>query len=377
MTATMPALTTRNANLEDLVDLLRAQRARQIDLVLPASHIHAQHGQLILPFDAPLLTPDGVSQSGMFRPTAVCDDGLAEKLKIPRTYLRRLREERLALYDANLNGWLADDPRRFLIRTLRGEDGNGVARALLSDSYRIIDNLDVLTSILDGIRTAEVPVNIAGCDLTERRMYVRIACEQIAVHAPRLMSGYRSPFTGAEGTANPLVFAGFVVSNSETGCGAFSVTPRLIFSVCDNGATFTADALRNVHLGGRLDEGQIQWSHDTQRKNLELIAAKTRDAVTTFLSRSYVEAKITEMEQQAGALATHAPATIERVAKKLAYSQETQDEILAHFIRGGQLTAGGVMHAVTSVAQTLPNPDARYAMEADALQALQLAAAGV
>ena len=38
----------------------------------------------------------------------------------------------------------------------------------------------------------------------------------------------------------------------------------------------------------------------------------------------------------------------------------------AHFIRGGQLTAGGVMQAVTSVAQTLDDADAAHEMEASA-----------
>ena len=48
---------------------------------------------------------------------------------------------------------------------------------------------------------------------------------------------------------------------------------------------------------------------------------------------------------------------------------------LAHFIRGGDITAGGVMHAVTSVAQTLPDADAAHDMESAALRALEVAAA--
>jgi len=47
---------------------------------------------------------------------------------------------------------------------------------------------------------------------------------------------------------------------------------------------------------------------------------------------------------------------------------------LAHFIRGGDLTAGGVMHAVTSTAQTLTDADAAHDMEAQALPTLEAAA---
>jgi len=66
-------------------------------------------------------------------------------LGIPAGYLRRMREQQPALLDANINTWLSEAPqRRFLVRTLRGEDGGpGIARAFLSDSYRIVDNLDV------------------------------------------------------------------------------------------------------------------------------------------------------------------------------------------------------------------------------------------
>ena len=56
-------------------------------------------------------------------------------------------------------------------------------------------------------------------------MYVRVVCEQVRVLAPALLAGYRSPFTGAAGADNPVVFAGFVITNSETGCGAFSLVP--------------------------------------------------------------------------------------------------------------------------------------------------------
>ena len=114
-----------------------------------------------------------------------------------------------------MNGWLERDDRRFFIRALRGSDGRtGVARAWLSDGYKKIGR-------------AGHPVQIETCDLTDRRMYVRARCEAVQVLAPGLLAGYRSPFTGAAGADNPVVFAGFVVTNSETGCGACTVTPRI------------------------------------------------------------------------------------------------------------------------------------------------------
>ena len=250
----------RNATLGDLAALLRDQQARKVDVVAAAGAIRAAGGQLVIDGTDPVLGTDGVTMtSGTYTPSDVCDQGLAEKLGIPAQYLRRTREQRPDLYDANVNGWLASDPRKFLVRCLRPSTGTGpgAARAFLSDGYKRIDNFDVLLAALDGVRAAGVPVEVDGCDLTERRMYVRVVCEQVRTLAPALLADYRSPFTGASGADNPVVFAGFMISNSETGCGAFTLTPRLVVQVCRNGLTVTKDAIRAVHLGERLDEGVV------------------------------------------------------------------------------------------------------------------------
>jgi hypothetical protein len=184
----------RNATLEDLAALLRDQQARKVDIVAPATAIRASGGDLVVDDSVPLIGPGGVTMTaGTYRPTEVCDHGIADKLGIPAAYLRRLREQRPAIYDANVNGWLGGDDRRFLVRCLRGDDGGGAARAFLSDGYKIIDSLDVLMAALDGIRGSGLPVQVAGCDLTDRRMYVRVVCEDVAVLAPALLAGYRSP----------------------------------------------------------------------------------------------------------------------------------------------------------------------------------------
>jgi hypothetical protein len=366
---------TRNATLTDLAGLLRDQQARKVDIVAPAAAIRACGGRLVVDDSAPVLGPGGVTMSaGSYVPTEVCDQGIADKLGIPAGYLRRLREQRPGLYDANVNGWLEGDGRRFLIRCLRGESGGGAARAFLSDGYKFIDNLDVLLAALDGVRASGVPVEVEGCDLTERRMYVRVVCEEVAALAPALLAGYRSPFTGASGAENPVVSAGFIITNSETGCGAFTLMPRLVVQVCRNGMTITRDAMRAVHLGERLDEGVVTWSGNTRDKTLALITAKTTDAVGTFLNPGYVQAALRAIERDAGHELADPPEAVRAVSQRLRFTEAQQNDILTHFIRGGDVTAGGVMHAVTSVAQTLPDADAAHEMESQGLRALEIAA---
>jgi hypothetical protein len=366
---------TRNATLADLAGLLRDQQARKADIVAPAAAIRARGGRLVVDDSAPVLGSDGVTMTaGTYVPTEVCDQGIADKLGIPAAYLRRLREQRPELYDANVNGWLDADDRKFLIRCLRGDSGGGAARAFLSDGYKIIDNLDVLLAALDGVRNSGVAVEADGCDLTERRMYVRVVCEEVRALAPALLAGYRSPFTGASGAENPVVSAGFVITNSETGCGAFSLVPRLVVQVCRNGMTITRDAMRAVHLGERLEEGVVSWSGNTREKTLALITAKTTDAVGMFLDQGYVDAALRAIERDAGHELADPPAAVAAVSARLRFTEAQQNDILTHFIRGGDVTAGGVMHAVTSVAQTLPDADAAHEMESQGLRALEIAA---
>jgi hypothetical protein len=237
MTTPHTELTSRNSTLRDMVALLGRQHDAKLDVVVPARELRMTGGDLHIDrIGEPIITLDGVTPTrGMFRPTASCDGSIADKLGIPTPYLRLLRQRHLALLDDNVNTWLADDPtKRYLLRTLRGTgDQPGIARALLSEKYKITDNLDVLMAVLEGIRRTGVHTQVSRCDLTERRMYVKVGCPQVAANAPRLLADYRSPFTGLRGADNPLVFAGFVISNSETGHGSFSLTPQITIQVCD------------------------------------------------------------------------------------------------------------------------------------------------
>ena len=264
------------------------------------------------------------SSAGTYRPTVVADEGIADKLGISLAYLRRLRASRPDLWDANVNGWLHGndlagypaDERKFLVRLFQPEaergDGLGVARAFLSDSYKVIDNLDALMATLDGIRQAGTEVVFDGLDLTERRLYARVVAPGVGAIAPALLGGYRSPFGGRiyvpgsswtpeQAAAQPpataggisrapsrCMFAGFVISNSEVGDGAWSITPRVVAEICGNGLQIAADVTRAIHLGSRQEQGIVRYSADTMDKELALITARARDAVATFLSTGYL-----------------------------------------------------------------------------------------
>ena len=287
----------------------------------------------------------------------------------------------------NVNGWLHGqtdplgekypaDGRRFLLRTFSPTSGDiGIARSLHSDRYSVVDNLDVLFAAMDGIRSAGVDVQYASADLSERRMVVRFHSPEVSALAPELLKGYRTPSTGATGADNPTVFGGFELSNSETGGGAFTIVPRLLVQVCNNGMKITKDAFRKVHLGGRLDEGVVRYSDETRRVQMELVTSTARDTVATFLDRDYLTTAIRGLEAKAGIEVTDPVGTVEMVAKAQHFTQEEQALILSHFIDGGQRTAGGIMQAITSAAQIVEDPDRAYEMESCAVAAMDLIAA--
>jgi len=170
-----------------------------------------------------------------------------------------------------------------------------------------------------------------------------------------------------------VVFAGFEISNSETGNGALVVDPRILVQMCKNGLKVNIAGVRKVHLGGQLAEG-IQFSADTEQKSLTLITAQVRDAVKAFLDIEFVRGAVAELEKLAGVGVTDAVKTVELVAKTLRFTEEEQAGILSHFVHGGQMTAGGVMQAVTSYAQVVSSPDAAYDLENVAVRAMELAA---
>lgn len=382
----MTTLTTtaRQTDLGTLADILRSQHAAKHDIVAPASTLTMVDGVLHVAGAEAVITEDGVTTvDGTYQPGPIFQEGLAAKLDIPLGYLKRMHTERTDLYDANVNGWLQGvdggdpDPRNFLVRLYSGDGGTGMARAIASDSFALgMDNLDVLMAALQGITDSGVTAEVQGCNLSERRMTVDVFSPQVAAKAPALLAGYRSPFTGQTAEELPLIFAGFRLSNSETGNGAFTLSQRAIVQVCSNGMTMdAAGSVRAVHLGSKLPSGLVRWTADTQAKASALIAARTRDAVAAFLSTDTLVTGIRSIMATAGKPVDNPTETIQTVSKRLSFTEEQQQGILEHFLRSGSRTAGGVMQAVTSFAQTITDPDVATAFEERGVKAMELAAA--
>lgn len=392
----MSPITTdiRNGELQAMVDQLKTQKDRRQDLIVPASAIRSENG---------LIRIDGEDLAVVLDPTDVMINTMhaGHRLDLPGKTLHEFHAGTTDLdvdlaymeaFDAMVNARLvaaAAKGKSFMVRTFTPgpDEPHGIGRALLSNGFKVMDNFDTLVGALEAINEAGVNVEIQGCDLTETRMRVRLYSPQISYIAAEWLKGYRNPYGHTDVDPNahsgfatgeePIVFAGFEISNSETGGGALSICPRFVIQICRNGARITKDVIREVHSGTRLDHGVIDYADDTRQAAHDLTIKMTRDAVTTFLDPDYLEARITELEAESGTPvpAGQAPEVIKTVAKSQRFTDAEADNILGMFVGGGQLTCGGVMQAVTAASQTVPDPERAARMEEVAVDVMREAAA--
>lgn len=372
--------TLRNGSIGSLVDLLQAENLRRHDLVVPASALSmTDAGNLAITtteatFDETGVTPAGTALT--FEPTTVAHEQIGQAFDIPRPYYKRMLSGHAGLLSQNVNHWLDGDPRSFFVRTLSADvDGPAVVRAILSDRFRPMDDLDTLIAALDGVKAAGV--NPSTLDITadrsDRRMYVRIDAPGVTISAPDLVTRYVDPRTGRTGTNYPLISAGVVLRNSDVGQGAWLIAPRFKFLICNNGMTRTEESVRKVHVGARHDEGVVDWSDETLRRELAVITSKTTDAVSQFLTPGYLEMVANEMRGFAGVVLADPLAAVKEVTKSLNYSKDDSESILNAFVKGGDLSPLGVAQAITNVAQDL-DADTASDMENDSWGAMVLAA---
>lgn len=391
----LPERTARKEDIGAIVRILQAQQRQTVDLVASASNLRVGSGNLVVAGLDPILSESGVlDANGSYTFTGTAEAQIGSAFGIPVKYTRLLRSTNVDLFDENINSWAQHESnadRKVLVRLLWGLDPNnpdavGVARAVLSDKYGVgtYDNLPVVLATLDGIRDAGLTaddVKITG-DLSEDRLHLVVNAPEIQGYGWKLLEGYRSPYGNGRGTGHggtdaenlPIISAGLLVQNSETGLGAVKIIPRLNVRACNNGLQVTKDALRQVHVGARLAEGEVQWSDETRAAANTLARKQAADAVRSFLNATYVQKVIDGLEADAEAPVKDVVKTLEVVSKEQGYTEAEQSSILDFFIDGGQRTAGGVLQAVTAAVQQIDDADRAFDIEAGAIDAMKIAA---
>jgi len=381
----MEKLNLKNLSIQEIVNALQEQNLQKYDFVIPSRFMEMINGDLSvinrddldtlseLLIDTGIAVDDETIEKKVLNLKSLdtLHSQLSSRLDIPKRYYDRMRSENnLHVLDYNVNHWLHSNNKNYLLRTFVDKDKNeGVARAILSDRYNVLDNYDVMLATLDAIRDSGLNVQIESGDITDRKFFMRFTLPDIEVQAPEILKNYRVPKGGNQ---NNGIITGFVVSNSETGYGKFSISPRAVVLACRNGMIFKNDAFEKTHLGAKMDKfSTIDWSENTRQKNYELVISQVKDAIKTYSSQEYLGAKIHELIEKGNQQLDNPMETVKNVTKHLSISEDKEKSILNYFIQGGDTNAFGVSQALTYYAQHDATPEERYEIETQSVDILE------
>lgn len=274
---------------------------------------------------------------------------IAEHTKVPKNYYDRMLAEEPALLADNINTWLHKNPSKRMVRTLDGH-----ARAYLSDSFRPLDNFDMLEACLP--KLLDRGVEVMSCQVTDTKLYLKVVDKRIQRDIPtgrRLGDGSHVFFD----TASPAL----VLSNSEVGWGAMTVQTSVYTHMCTNLCVVKERSKRTMHLGAKADIGEDIYkllSDDTRQKTDEALWGQIRDVVGSAFDLALFDATVAKIGEAAQDVIEADPVkVVEVTAKKFGLSDGERGGILANLIKGGDLTRYGLHAAITRTAEDLPDYD--------------------
>lgn len=183
----------------------------------------------------------------------------SEKAGVPWRYVQELRGTDWGrdLVAHNLNEILRRSDGRHLVRSVGGE-----VRGMLSDKFRRLDSRPVLEAFTAAVsRLGAVPIE----------GYAMATKFTLKALLPRIF----------EPVPNEVMAFGLALSNSDFGDGALSLRVFMLRLWCTNYA-ITDEALRQVHLGGRLSD-TVEFSDRTMRLDTARSASMIRDITDTEL----------------------------------------------------------------------------------------------
>ena len=317
---------------EVLVELKRQQEAKR-DYISPSSSL--------------ALRPDGRTLAmgeKDFSTTDLFHRQVASSLSIPARYYDLMQREKPELLAENVNAWMSTRDQNYMIRSL-----DGVARALLSDRYRRIDNLEVAGAVLPLF--AGVPgMQVMSCEVTEHKLYVKV----VDTRREAVCVGDAVQF-------------GVVVSNSEVGLGAVSVQPLVYTLKCLNGMVVNSLGERKTHVGRAakgLEEGWEVISDEAAEAEDKAFLLRLRDIASAAFDEARQGMIISSLEEAAGAKITgRVQNVIELTGKEYGLSIPEQDGVLKYLIEGGDLSLYGLSNAVTRYSQDVESYDRATVLE--------------
>ena len=291
-----------------------------------------------------------IGDNHRFGTTQLFHRQVASALGIPAKYYDVMKKQKPELLAENVNAWFSDKDSSYMVRTLDYGDGAGqVARALLSDRYRRIDNLEIASTVLP-LFAGNPDIEILSAEITTSRLYLKVVNHRLEAAC-----------------VGDIVQAGVVISNSEVGLGAVSVQPLIYTLRCTNGMICPSYGERRTHVGRASksnDDSYEIYSDETREADDHAFMLKLRDATLAAIEEVRFRQIVGKLEESAGAKITgRVQDVIELTGKAYDLNQPEQDSILNYLIQGGDLSLYGLSNAITRASQDVESYDRATALE--------------
>lgn len=348
-------------NLQDLAAEIERRAEAKRDLIAPVDKLAMSTVE-----NSPVLTVTN-GHVEAFPINGHAHGQIAEYAGIPMGYYRRLMERDPTLLAQNVNRWLRDlGAQRRTVRTLDGQ-----VRAVLSDSYRPLENEDLAEAILPVLLDQDLL--ILSCEITDRRLYIKAVDKSIVRDVPtgRAMGDGSHVFFD---TCSPAI----IVSNSEIGAGALSIETGVYTKVCTNLAMIGSN-MRKFHTGKRAelsDEVYALLQDETRKATDRAVWMQTRDLVRSAFDQAKFDATCKRLGNAAQDRIEPQQVTevIERVGRRFAFNEGEKKGILARLIEGADLTRYGVHSAITRHSADVEDYDRATELERIGGDVIELAA---
>ncbi|MBO5567575.1 MAG: DUF932 domain-containing protein [Clostridia bacterium] len=328
---------------EVLIELQRQNEAKR-DFISPAQMLRLdEDGET---FE---ITHPSTGAQEPFGTTDLFHRQIGSALNIPAKYYDAMRFQKPELLAENVNAWFADREQNYMVRSM--DYGNGrVARALLSDRYRRIDNLEIASAVLP-LFAGQEGMQIASSEVTENRLYLKIVNARLEM----------------EVVPGDYVQAGVVISNSEVGLGAVSVQPLVYRLVCTNGMIANDFGERRAHIGRAskaIEDSFAVYTDETIEAEDKAFMLKLRDTALSAFQEARFRQIVGRLQNAAQARITgRVQDVIELTGKAYDLNQGEQDDVLNYLIQGGDLSLYGLSNAITRASQNIDSYDRVITLE--------------
>ena len=290
-----------------------------------------------------------MSGAQQFGTTRLFHRQVASALGIPAKYYDIMQSQKPELLAQNVNAWLSDRENSYMIRTM-DYGGGRVARALLSDRYRRIDNMEIASAVFPLFAGSD-QYEVISSEVTENRMYLKILSRRLEM----------------EVVPGDYVQAGVVISNSEVGLGSVNVQPLVYRLVCTNGMIVNDMGERKNHVGRAakaVEDSFHIYSDETMEAEDKAFLLKLRDVTMAAIEEGRFAQVVGKLKESAGIPITgKVTEVVELTGKTYGFNTDEQDSILQYLIAGGDLSQYGLSNAITRASQDVESYDRATALE--------------